>query len=110
MQTRDKISAEAIAEYTKGYGYYKSYFGAIRAKNKPKMPSDLEEFTFDDPDYKKFRDTITNKQFLQYDNGKRGNRILIHSSEVGMKLLSQSINGKVTGRFAVLRNHLSKFT
>ena len=72
LQNRGKFSTDTIAEYTKGYGYYKSFFDAIRAKKKPKMPSDLDEFTFDDPEYKNFKETITHKQFLQYDNGKKG--------------------------------------
>ena len=57
------ISAEAISEYTKGYGYYKSCFDEIRAKNKPKIPSELDEFTFDLDAYNKFRETIFKKQF-----------------------------------------------
>ena len=97
LQTRDKLSAEAIAEYTKVYGYYKSCFDAIRAKNKPKKPIDLYEFTFDK--YKDFKETITHKQFLQYDNRKKGKRILIHASEVGIKLPSQSEKWQSDGTF-----------
>ena len=51
LQNDYKISASEIAKFTKGYMHYKSWFDAIRAKNKPKIPKELDEFNFDNKEF-----------------------------------------------------------
>ena len=100
LQTKQGVSAEAIALYTKGYSHHKSCFDAIRAKNKPKNPFDLVDFNFLLGEYVKFGQTISFKPFLQYDNRNNdGNRILIFASEVGLKILGQSKKWQSDGTF-----------
>ena len=42
--------------------HYISGFDAICAKNKPKIPKELDEFNFDNKEYDKFRKTIHKKE------------------------------------------------
>ena len=58
LQTEQKILKLAIATYVKPYAYYKSGFEARRAKTKPKMPSNFEDFTFEDPIFSHLKNTI----------------------------------------------------
>jgi hypothetical protein len=90
----------SIALYTKPYKHYKSGFEAIRAENKPKQPDNFDDFDFDNDAFQNFTQTITKKEFLQYDNkNKNGNRIQIYASEVGIKLLSESARWQSDGTF-----------
>ena len=100
LQKDYKISASEIAKFTKGYMHYKSGFDAIRAKNKPKIPKELDDFNFDNKEFEKFRKTIHKKEFLQYDNlCKDGKRSMIFASEAGVKLLSNSTRWQSDGTF-----------
>ena len=85
LQTEQKVSKEAIAEYVKPYSYYQSSFEKRRAKKQTKMPKLFEEFLFKIfPEYTK---TLDKKDFLQYDNKDASNRIIIFASEIGKKIL-----------------------
>jgi hypothetical protein len=77
---------------------YKNTFENIRVKNKPKIAKDFDNFEFVD-DYEKFSKTLDNKDFLQYDNNNKSNRIQIFASEAGIKLLSESTRWQADGTF-----------
>ena len=92
------VYLKAIAEHVKPYKCYKSTFEAIRKLNKTKIPTDFDNLEFIN-EYAKFTETLDKKEFLQYDNNNKSNRIQIFASKVGMELLSASKRWQGDGTF-----------
>ena len=100
LQQEHHVSIIALGLYLREYKHYKSGFDAIRKKNKPKIPKEIDDIDFESEQYIKFTRTIDDKAFLQYDNkSKNGRRIQIFASEIGMKLLSESKRWQSDGTF-----------
>lgn len=65
----------------------------------PILPKKIEEIDFDLPEYEEYTKTSESKPFLQYDNKKNPNRILIFISGYGIDWLRESHANHSDGTF-----------